>query len=257
LQASLGIKTEGYKHQLYFHYPRVNGIQAVTDVLEENINDHVVTGFEVQKLRKEGSQWMVSDGRQEKIYNELVSTIPIHHLIQALGAPKQVKQVVAHLKFNSIITIMIGLKVPKLNRLSWLYIPDKTVLTHRVSFPSNFSPKVAPSGMSSVLAEITCPPDGDLWKRSDERIAEQTVAELHALKVLDKATVCFVKVARQKYAYVISDTEYRENLAVIRRFTDEVGVTLLGRFSEFKYLNMDACVERAWNFVTTRGLKQT
>ena len=63
--------------------------------------------------------------------------------------------VVRNLKFNSIITVSIGVDKPRINDFSWLYIPDKDVLPHRVSFPSNYTPYVAPKGKSAVLAEIT------------------------------------------------------------------------------------------------------
>ncbi len=57
------------------------------------------------------------------------------------------------------------------------------------------------------------------------------------------------KVQRTEHAYVINDIDYNTNLRMIKKFFDEKGVGLVGRFAEFKYLNMDACVESAIGYV--------
>lgn len=143
---------------------------------------------------------------------------------------------------------MIGLDAPKLNDLSWLYIPGKHFLPHRVSFPSNYSSCVAPKGKSSVLAEVTANVGSRTWRMKDEDIKSQVIDELHCLKIINKGDVCFAKVKRSKYAYVITDLNYSKNLATVKSYVNRAGIDLLGRFAEFEYLNMDACVENALNY---------
>jgi protoporphyrinogen oxidase len=249
IKSSLGIETEGYTHQLYFYYPKIGGIQVLIRSLEEKINEKVTTNFEVKKIRRESGKWIISNGRREKSCDKIISTIPIHYLIEALDAPEEVRNAANNLKYNSLITVMLGLDVKKLNDLTWLYIPQKDVLTHRVSFPSNYSPFVAPKGKSSVLAEITCNVGDETWKMNDEQIANQVIDELHKLKIIDKQRVCFTRVKRTKYAYVINDLDYDKNVRTIKRFMNEVGIDLVGRFAEFKYLNMDACIRNAMNYL--------
>ncbi|MGB9830893.1 MAG: FAD-dependent oxidoreductase, partial [Fervidicoccus fontis] len=73
--------------------------------------------------------------------------------------------------------------------------------------------------------------------------------ELHKLKIIDKQRVCFTRVKRTKYAYVINDLDYDKNMKTIKRFMNGVGIDLVGRFAEFKYLNMDACIRNAMNYL--------
>jgi len=244
IKSSLGIETEGYTHQLYFYYPKVGGIQALIKSLEEKINKNIVLNFEVKRIKKEDDNWIVSNGREEKIYSKIISTIPIHYLIEALNAPEEVKDATNKLKYNSLITIMIGLDAPNISDFTWLYIPDRGVLTHRVSFPSNYSPCVAPDGRSSVLAEITCNIGNEIWKMSDEYLAKRTITDLHQLNIIDKSKVCFVRVKRMKYAYVIYDLNHKLNMGTIKYFLKKIGVDVVGRFAEFEYLNMDACIKK-------------
>jgi protoporphyrinogen oxidase len=84
----------------------------------------------------------------------------------------------------------------------------------------------------------------------DEEIVDRVINDLHQLKIINKVDVCFGKLRRTEYAYVISDLNYSENMRIIEDYFASTGIDLVGRFAEFKYLNMDACVERAMNYVT-------
>ncbi|OPY53842.1 MAG: hypothetical protein A4E49_01283 [Methanosaeta sp. PtaU1.Bin112] len=249
IRSSLGIGTEGYTHQLVFYYPRTGGIQSLIEALQERIEDRILRGFEVRAIRKENGRWVVSDGLKERVYDRVVSTIPIPELVAVLDTPKEIKDAVSRLKYNSLITVMIGLGRPKVCDLTWLYIPARDVLTHRVSFPSNYSPYVAPEGKSSILAEITCNIGDEIWRMGNEAVIERVVDDLHRLSIINKEEVCFSAVRRLKYAYVISDLEYQENMRVIKDYMQEIGIDLLGRFSEFKYLNMDGCIRNVLNYL--------
>lgn len=249
IKSSLGITTEGYLHQLYFYYPRNGGIQALIKSLEHKIKHCIVTGFEVKEISKERNCWVISNGRKEKAYDKVISTIPIQELTKAVPPPKKVQDGTRNLKYNSIITVMIGLDRKRSNRVSWLYIPDRKCLAHRVSFPSNFSPNVVPRAKSSLLAEITCSVGGKTWSTKDNEIIDTTVNDLHQMRIIHKADVCFTAIRRTEFAYVINDLNYNRNIKVVRDYFRRIGIDLVGRFAEFKYLNMDDCIKSALSYV--------
>ena len=250
IKSSLGFPTEGYTHQLYFYYPKFGGIQSLIKSFEIPIKGKIVTSFEVRKIKKEDGKWIVSDGGKEFEFDKLVSTIPIHELVKALNnVPKEVTEAVNDLKFNSLITIGIGVDKPRINDFSWIYIPDKDVLTHRVSFPSNYSPYVAPEGKSSVLAEITYREGDRISKMKDEEIIEKTIEDLDRLGIINKEDVLLTTIHRFKYAYVICDLIYKKNLKIVLEYFNELGIDLIGRFAKWAYLNMDDVVKDAKDYV--------
>ena len=61
--------------------------------------------------------------------------------------------------------------------------------------------------------------------------------------------VVYAAVERQRYAYVIYDLAYLENIRVIREFVEGTGIDLLGRFAEFEYLNMDGCIRHVLDYL--------
>jgi len=248
LKAAMGMESEGYLHQLHFYYPKNGGYQALVDSLAKRIEPkRLITGFDVRKIKKEGECWIVSDGRnRERTYDQLVSTIHIRDLVRAYeGADSEVRKAADSLCWNSIYLVMIGLKVARLNDIHWCYLPEQKLLPNRVSFPSNYSPFVAPKTHSSVLAEITFDPKGAKAQLKPGEVIERTIDGLVSLKIFKKSDVVFAKVTCCPYAYVVYDLDYNENMSIINAFAAREGITLLGRFSEFKYMNADKCIESA------------
>lgn len=252
IKSALGIPTEGYTHQLYFYYPKYGGIQSLIKSIESKINDkvNIITNFNVKRIKKEDKKWIVSNGKIERSYDLIISTIPVQELINALtDVPEEVVEASNNLKYNSLITVMIGLDISKVNDISWLYIPDKNILTHRVSFLSNYSPYVAPEGKSSILAEITFREGDEISRMKLSEVIERTVEDLHQLKIINKDYICYTNAVKLKYAYVINDLNYTKNIQIVRKFLRQLGIYILGRFGQFKYLNMDECIKQAINFV--------
>ncbi len=247
IKSSLGIETEGYTHQLYFYYPLHGGIQSIVRALELKSEKNISRTFGITKIFKKGNNWVVSDGKTNKEFDKIVSTIPLQELVKCIeGVPENVLAAVNGLKFNSLITIMLGINTPKINDISWLYLPqDEQGPSNRVSFPSNYSPYVAPNGKSSVLAEITSLGENEVWKKKDAEIINGIISDMDRNGLIKKEDVCYSAIKRTKYAYVIYDLDYSKNMEIIRNYFEGIGIILCGRFSEFKYLNMDACIRSA------------
>jgi len=249
IKSSLGISTEGYIHQLYFYYPLTGGIQEIVRALSKDILQSIKPDFEVKHISKGHHGWSVSNGDVDVHFDRLVSTIPVHELISALdGVPLNVTNAVNNLKYNSLITIGIGINGANLPDLSWLYIPDKGVLTHRISFPSGYSTGTVPPEKSSILAEITCNYGDALWNLSDDELIDKTINDLNRLNIISKDDVSFTVLKRLKYAYVINDLDYQKNLTIVIEFLKSQGIDSVGRFAEFQYLNMDGCIRNAMDY---------
>ncbi len=250
VKSSLGFEIEGYTHQLQFDYPRVGGIQALAAALEEGIRPNIIKDYQVRSIDKEDDCWVVSSGNRELVFDRLVSTIHLKTLVHCLrGAPRDIIDAASRLRSNSLITVGIGVNRPRLCDLSWLYVPDPDIMAHRISFPSNYSPCVAPEGHSAVLAEITCDRDDEIWNMSDGEIIETTISDLEKIGLVNQSDVDLASLNRVEHAYVINDIEYAENVGRVKEYVCGQGIDLIGRFSEFAYLNMDACVRNAMNYV--------
>ncbi len=254
LKSSLGITTEGYTHQLHFLYPREGGVESLIRGLLPHV-PKVVPRFRVTSVRRKGDAWLVGDGHAIREYDALVSTIPIPELAASLeDAPADVRKAGKSLVHRSLVTVMVGIRRPDLNDFSWVYFPTpEDGRFNRISFPSNFSDRVAPAGTSSAMAEITCDAGDAVWSSPDDALVEHVVERADHLGVFRRSEMILARVARTRYAYVVFDRDHRRNLDAVEAYARKTGLHLLGRFGQFDYINTDQVILRALGLAKELG----
>ncbi|QXO93533.1 FAD-dependent oxidoreductase [Methanospirillum purgamenti] len=251
IKSAIGIETEGYVHQLYFYYPISGGIQGLIEAIKNKITN-VSNNFEVTSISRQADQWVVSNGVDDRKFDRIISTIPIFNLLNALeDVPHHILDTAKKLRYNSLIVVMIGVNVENLSDKTAVYIPDPHHLFHRICFNKYFSINNVPAGKSSIMAEITANNGDTIWNMTDDEIIDSVINSLVEEDFFKKEDVCETDINRTQYAYVIPDLEYSQNLAIIQSYLKDQGIELCGRFAEYKYLNMDACIRSAMDLANT------
>jgi protoporphyrinogen oxidase len=247
LKSSIGISTEGYLHQLYYSYPTMGGFEAIVHGFEKRVRGTIRTSWPVASVERIGDAWrVVSASGEERTYDTLVSTLPIHELLKIWkDAPAAVHEEAARLRYNSLLNVLIGCNTDPGHNYTALYVPDPNLLFHRLSFPKAFSEQCVPAGGSSIMAEITANAGDGIWEMTDEALLERVIGEVESIGFVDRASIVYTRVARFQYGYPVYDLEYRPNVTAMREAVAATGLHLLGRFAQFDYINSDVCIERA------------
>lgn len=250
IRSAIGIETEGYTHQAVFSYPLDGGIEALVKGIALPIVSKIRTGFSVTSVKKAGNKWLVSNGAETLEADRVISTIPIQHLLPCLEqVPAEVTAACRALVYNSLVCVNIGIRggIPP---ISWMYLPDKKLgKTNRLSFPSNFSAHAAPPGCSSVLAEITHQPSDEVSQMGDDELIREVTVMLAEMNICTPDRIVHTSVMHQPFAYVVYDLAYQQNIATIKDFCTHAGIPLVGRFSQFEYLNMDGVIRSVFDFI--------
>ncbi len=256
LRSAIGIETDGYTHQAEFTYPVTGGIESLVNAIASPVEDCIRTNFEVSSVRREegeGNFVIRSSGGEVAEAERCISTIPLQALLSYLeDVPQGVQEACDALCYNSLCCVFIGLEgeVPD---YSWLYVPQKDLGEfNRISFPSNYSTAVAPPGHSSILAEITYNEGDHISGMSDEAVIGSVVERLERIGIIkDPSQIVYTGIEWQRFAYVVYDLGYPGNISLVREFCADQEVSLVGRFSQFEYLNMDGCIRSAIDFSRT------
>lgn len=251
IRSAIGIETEGYTHQSLFVYPVNGGIEALVRAIAVPIEEHIRTEFDVSSIRRNGETFVISNRNEEIQADQCISTIPLQHLLPCLeDVPLSVRKACEDLRYNSLYCVFLGVKgsVPD---FSWVYIPDLAAgLFNRLSFPSNYSTRVTPPGHSSILVEITYRQGDEVARMTESEVLDHTISSLLKMNVIsDPKDVVYSAIEQQKFAYVIYDLDYLRNIAVIKEFCASRDIGLVGRFSQFEYLNMDGCIRSVIDYV--------
>jgi len=248
VKGALGVATEGYLHQLNYHYPLVGGYQAITDAWTRLIPESSLRlNTVVTSVSKLGAGIDVTTQSGTEHFDRVVSTAPMTSLLTMVNdVPSSIRHAVATLRVNPIDVITLGYRGTDPNKFTAVYFADEGYLPNRVSSPSVFSPRNAPDGCFSLQAEITFPPgDGYLKVADEDLIAHVHEGFVSSGLVESGCEPVFRDVQRLEFAYVVYTNGYEDAVALVREWAEGVGVTVHGRFGSFDYLNVDGCVRRS------------
>jgi len=244
LKSSIGIKTEGYLHQLFYHYPKEGGYQAISENWSRASDIHF--NEEVIKINKVNDNFDIVTSKETYQSKKIVSTINLSSLFKTCAhwIPNEVVEAYKKLIINPMYVISIGIKGDDRDKFTAIYFADKEFLVNRVSYPCTFSKKNAPKNHYSIQAEITYSPQSEIADMSDEAIIQHVLDGLKERSLIN-GEVILVDLKRVSESYVVYDVGYEHHAKIIRDYFAEVGIDLLGRFSYFEYINIDMAVARS------------
>lgn len=219
-----------------FYYPIEGGIQTMVDALAAPLSLRL--SYPVECIERDGNSWIING---EARYDWVISTIPLKVLVQAMTLPVQVAEAIRHLKYNSLTTVLFD--CPPTD-ISWLYLPDKEYLAHRVGYQSALTPTATPDKRGSGALEIIGP----------QRIVDDKMLTGGTIIPKELIPGHIIDTEFTEYAYVIHDLDYRRNLNTIANyFNSVVGFDLLGRWAQWNYRNMDLCMRAAMELAVQIG----
>lgn len=200
------------------------------------------------------------------------STMPVRDLVRALGevVPAEVKAVSEGLSYRDFITVGLLLKELKikngthlktLNRLipdNWIYVQESDVKLGRIQIFNNWSPYlVQDPGNVWIGLEYFCNEGDELWRRTDEEMADLAVEELIKIGMIEREHVLDHITIRMPNTYPGYFGTY-DQFDKIRHFTDRFeNLFLIGRNGMHRYNNQDHSMLTAMQAVENiiRGVK--
>jgi protoporphyrinogen oxidase len=244
LKSSIGIKTEGYLHQLYYHYPEQGGYQSISENWSQSCDIHF--NEEVVKINKLDDGFEIETSKQTYQSKKIVSTINLSALFKTCAhwIPKEVVEAYKKLIINPMYVISIGIQGNDMDKYTAIYFADKEFLVNRISYPCTFSEKNGPNNHFSIQAEITYSPQSEIANMTDEAIIQHVLDGLKERSLIH-GEVILVDLKRVSESYVVYDVGYENHTKIIRDYFAQVGIDHLGRFSYFEYINIDMAVARS------------
>ena len=183
------------------------------------------------------------EGRQTVEASDVISTMPITDLVLNLqpAPPSEVVAAAKKLRYRSLLTVNLLLRVPQQLPDTWIYVHDPSVRLGRVQCFANWSPFMVPDKEHSSLGlEYFCSEGDDLWEMENSELISLATEEIAALGLARGEDVFDSFVVRMPKCYPVYDGDYREHLDTIRKYLSGFdNLQLCGRYGLFKYNNMD------------------
>ena len=254
IKSARGIKTEGYKHQLYFYYPKKNGIQSLFDNYLNSLDYKKVTLEKNQKIinvRQKNKKIIIKTKNKLVQCDKLISTIPLNEFYKIYkDTPKKIINNSQDLKYNSIIISLVNVKGNVAGNNFAFMVPDKDIIFHRISKLDFLGKNYSIKGTTSFLVEITFKSNDLISKMNNKKIIKSIYFGLKKLNFCKNfSDINFHQVKKFKYAYVIYDLNHRKNVDTILSYFKTKNIYHAGRLGSWEYLNSDQVIYQAKNIV--------
>jgi protoporphyrinogen oxidase len=237
-----------------FFYPK-QGIGQIFDYISEEIKKdgvNIMLNTRFKRLLLDGGniRGVVCEinGKGEVINCEqVISTIPITDLISTSEMGEKFHDVsvaVGLLKYRSLRFLNILIDKPEIGRNTWTYIPDEQYIMTRIQEPKKRSPHNAPIGKTSLILEIPCSYNDEVWNMSDDMLFKKGINDLSKLgiDITDKVIDYFY--TRERHAYPIYQLDYKLHLNKVTSWINGIGnLHICGRNGLFRYIFMDRAME--------------
>lgn len=249
IKSAKGIKTEGYKHQLNFYYPKKKGIQSLFDSFKNSLNNKVnlINNAKINKIITSKNKHKIYFNNRNIKSDYLISTIPLNELNKYVSSNPKISEVSKKLLFNSIKIIMLKVKGNFAGKNFAFMIPDKDIIFHRISKLNFLGKNYSKAGFTYFQAEITYKKNDLIDKMSLSEIKRKVKMDLKKINFINSLNdVKKIEVKSFKYAYVIYDLDHRKNVDYLINFYKNNNIICSGRFGSWEYLNSDQVIYQSF-----------
>ena len=222
-------------------YPKRGGFQAIFVAMAGHVpalelGQEVVEIDPVRKVAKTAAGMEIG-------WNRLVSTMPIPELLTITsGIPEELRQLADTLEFMSLSMLIMTVNDPLPDAPQRIYSADPEVPPHKIAFNHTSSTELRARPVHGIMAEISYSDEKPLPSRSE--LEDRTIRFLvEDAKVIPSASdVIWTDLIDVKYAYPVYTHERPGILARIRGHLGPMGITTIGRFGGWDYVNSDKCI---------------
>ena len=247
IASAKGEQTEGYLHQLYFHYPEKGGFQTIVNSLAKKIENKAEVSLEnkIVGINLSNDIEIVTD-KQKFNFDKIISTIPIHELLPIINPepPSEIMEALSKLKYNSIHITCLKVKGDWLGDNFAITIADPDIIFHRLSRLNFLGEHYAQRGYTNIMVETTFR-KGLKEDLDHATLEDKIIKDLKSLDIVNVEKIENIFTNTFKYAYVIYDQNHRKNTDLVLDYLKSVNITPLGRFGTFEYINSDKAIELA------------
>lgn len=238
----------GYKHKTLvdeFAYPLQGAGEVYVRMAAEikSKKGNVFLNTKVNSVDKKNNKvyQITLDNRKIIKYDHVISTMPMTHLVEKIGAPNKVVNAAKKLTFRNTMLVYLKIDSSKLFPDQWLYIHSEDVLTGRVTNFKNWVKSINNNQKETILClEYWCYDHDDIWHHSENEMVKLASKEIEIIGLAQTNKVISGKLIRVPKCYPVYSIGYQKNLKIVENYLNNIkNLSVIGRYGSFKYNNQD------------------
>lgn len=244
IEATLGKLAKTRHLDGSFYYPK-QGYGRVVEKMEEfcgpenirlnhRINRVIHNGKRIEAIGISGQE------RTQRV-RQVVSTLPLSFLLKIMepAPPEEIMRLADSLRYRHLRLVALFLDKPAVNSNATTYFPEKRFPFTRIYEPRNRSKYMSPPGKTSLVVEIPCHREDEIWSYDDLQTVCMVTDKLVEVDWISRRDVVSSWCGRMNYAYPILELGFEEKVTKIMAWLDQFeNLDLSGRNGKFAYTHL-------------------
>ena len=206
-----------------FYYPKQGGSQFLVDRFADGLD--IICNTSVQSMTKTKEGWHINGNTFDKVvFCGNIKQLP--SMLKGIDI-SDFETPIERLESHGTTSVLCEIET---NPYSWIYMPSRAHLAHRIICTGNFAESNNAPGKMSATVEFT-----------DYISKNEILDNLTRIPFSPK----YITHTHTQYTYPIQHIETKNMLAELKRQIEPHGLYLLGRFAEWEYYNMDVAMGAA------------
>lgn len=178
---------------------------------------------------------------QQKEFSHVISTMPLTHLMNSIGAPKDILEKSKGLKFRNTILVYLQIAGPNPFPDQWIYVHAENLQTGRITNFRNWTDTINQDRSEHIIClEYWCYDKDAIWTTNDDSLIDLGTLELYTTGLVEPGSILKGKVVRVPKCYPVYSSGYKSDLIPIQNYLNLIKtITPIGRYGSFKYNNQD------------------
>jgi len=219
-----------------FKFPLL-GTGMLYDRIAEALPKPVNLREEVASIDPSAKSVTFTSGRSVG-YEFLINTMPLKELVKKIvGCPEEVHAATQDLHHTEGMFVGIGVADSCPSTKCWMYFPESDSPFYRVTYLSNYSPKMTPPGEHfSMLAEVSA---SRFKQENADDVVDRTIKGMVRSTLLTpeqaESKIVSRQLLRVPYSYPVPTIGRDRALAAIHPWLTKQGIYSRGRFGAWRY----------------------
>ncbi|MBB1314884.1 FAD-dependent oxidoreductase [Aliivibrio sp. SR45-2] len=239
-----GKKSSVRTYARQYRYPKLGFGQLYTRLAEELeargakiLLNSDVCGLDAESNRIGSVSYKHNEEVKHIQCDELISTLPLSLMCKLTDFDSQ-------LEFRSLRFMNMPMETENISDNTWQYLSDPEMLGTRLQEPKRRSSYMAPEGRSSVMIEIPCNKNDDVWNMDGKKLQTRILSDLEALGVDPKLATGEFFTSYTEHAYPLMDITYQaKREKAITHLCQFENLIMTGRQGTFRYIFTDTAME--------------
>lgn len=243
VESILGSKAKTTHLDGAFYYPE-NGIGSIFEKMADFCHhENIKKNSKISKILHDDGiiKAIELNNKQTVEVSEVINSLPLNLFIKLLypQPPPKIIALSEDLNFRNIVLVAVFLNKEKVSDNGSLYFPEKIYSFNRIYEPRNRSIKMTPAGKTSLIIEIPCQTESEIWAGSNEDTTAGILDQLTGLNLFTKEEIIGSAVYKIKNAYPVLETGYEKKVEILANYlTRFKNLRTTGRSGKFAYTHI-------------------